>query len=131
MSTVRPYDFAEAKGAIERASENQKKAEQAVRDAWSTWAAKERAYRMALAQEITRLKADGVAWTVTQDLARGDKHVADLRYARDVSEGVREAAQQAAFRHTADRRELEQLISWSARIAPDGQYTEADLRRAA
>jgi hypothetical protein len=40
-----------------------------------------------------------------QDLAKGDKHVADLRFKRDVAEGIREAAVSALWRHTADRRE--------------------------
>lgn len=129
-ANVQPYDFGGAKAAIERAARSQKDAEQNLRDAYTKYAAAERAYRLALAEEIIRLKADGVAWSSTADLARGDKHVADLRYARDVSEGVKEAAAQVAFRHAADRRELEQLVSWSMRVAPDGQYEQRDLRAA-
>lgn len=128
---IHPYSFADAKAAIERASRSQKDAEQALRDAYSKYAAAERAYRQALAEEILRLKAEGVAWSSTSDLARGTKHVADLRYHRDVADGVKEAAAQVAFRHAADRRELEQLVTWSMRVAPDGQYLETDLRRAA
>lgn len=122
--TTTPYDFGEAKAAIERASVAQKHAEQQIRDAYADHASKERAYRSALAQEITKLRAEGVAITIAQDLARGEKRCADLRYARDVAEGVREAAKSAVFRHTADRRELEQLVSWSLRVAPDGQFDE-------
>jgi hypothetical protein len=128
---ARPYDFGEAKAAIERAARSQKDAEQHLRDAYTKYAAAERAYRLALAEEIVKLKAEGVAWSSTADLARGDKRVADLRYARDIAEGVREAAAQVAFRHAADRRELEQLIDWSKRVSPDGQYTENDIRRVA
>lgn len=116
-----PYDFTGAKGAIERASVAQKNAEQAIRDAFADYGAKERAYRIALAQKITELRAEGIAITIAQDLAKGEKRVADLRYARDVAEGVREAAKSAVFRHTADRRELEQLVGWSVRVAADGQ----------
>lgn len=121
----RPMDFEDARRAIRRASENQKASEQHLREAYAEFAAKERAYRLALAQEITRLHADGVAWSSTADLARGDKQVADLRYARDVAEGVKEAAAQAAFRHAADRRELEQLVNWSMKVAPLGEYAES------
>jgi hypothetical protein len=124
MSTAVPYDFSEASRAIAGAKRRQEDAEQQLRQAWKDYAAAERAYRSALAQEILRLKADGVAWSSTQDLARGEKKVADLKYTRDVSEGVREAAAQASFRHTADRRELEQLIDWSMRTAPLGQYEQ-------
>lgn len=129
-----PYSYGEAKAAIERASIAQRGAEQAIKDAYRDYGAAERAYRLALAQEVIRLKADGVAATVCLDLAKGTKHVADLRFRRDVAEGVREAATTALWRHTADRRELEQLVSWSLRVAPDGQSEgefEPPVRRAA
>lgn len=132
--TALPYDYAEAKAAIERASVAQRHAEAAIKDAYRAYAADEQAYRMALAQEILKLKAEGVAMTVAQDLAKGTKAVADLRFKRDVAEGVREAATSAVWRHTADRRELEQLVSWSMRVAPDGQTQEPPeprMRRAA
>lgn len=128
--TTVPYDFAEAKAAIERASIGQRNAEQAICDAYADYGAKERAYRIALAQKITELRAEGIAITIAQDLAKGERRVADLRYARDVAEGVREASKSAVFRHTADRRELEQLVDWSRRVAPDGQHDEG-LRAAA
>lgn len=117
-----PYDYQGAKAAIERASVNQRNAEEQIRQAAATLGAAERSYRQALAEEILKLKADGVAMTVAQDLAKGSKRVADLRYARDVADGMKEAAAQAVWRHTADRRELEQLISWSMRVSPDGQH---------
>ena len=116
---VIPYSYAEAKQAIERASRNQQQAEQLLRQAATKYAEAERQYRKALALRIVELHAEGVAWTVCQDIARGDNHVADLRYERDVAEGVREAQREASFRHAADRRELEQLVDWSKR-APDG-----------
>lgn len=132
-----PYGYADAKAAIERATRAQVAAEQAERDAYASFATAERAYRMALAQEITKLHAEGVAWSSTADLARGEKHVADLRYSRDVAEGVKAAAQSARFRHTANRRELEQLVQWSMRVSPDGQhepvngFEDVSARRAA
>jgi hypothetical protein len=42
--------------------------------------------------------------TLCGDLARGDSRVAGLKYERDVAEGVREAAGQAVWRATADRK---------------------------
>ena len=130
-----PFDFAQAKAAINTAKNAQRVATEQARKtlavAYDDRAAKERAYRVALAQEITRLKADGVAWTVCGDLARGDTgKVADLRYARDVADGVRESAKAAlrdiSLTHAADRRELEQLVSWSMSVAPLGQSAEPD-----
>lgn len=113
--TTQPFDFAEAVAAVRRASEAQREAEQARRDAATDLAERERAYRVALAKEIVRQHADGAAWTVAQDLARGEPQVADLRYARDVAAGVLDAAEQRAWRHTADRRDMAELVQWSRR----------------
>lgn len=88
-----------------------------MREASKRAADAERAYRVALAKRITELHADGAAWSVCADLARGDKTVADLRYARDVAEGIREATVQAAWRLSADRRTVESLTAWSKGIA--------------
>lgn len=126
-----PYDFAEAKAAIERASVAQRNAEQQIREAYAAYGEAERAYRKALAVRITELRAEGVPATVCLDLAKGSKQIADLRYRRDVCDGVKEAACSAVWRHTADRRELEQLVSWSLRVAPDGQVEEPQWSRSA
>jgi capsule polysaccharide export protein KpsE/RkpR len=45
----------------------------------------ERTYRMELAKEITKLRADGMPATLISDLARGN--VAELKYHRDLAEG--------------------------------------------
>ena len=108
-----PWSIAEAAQAANVASAQQKGAEGALRDAAADLAAKERAYRVSLAQTITRFRADGHAATVCADLARGDKQVADLRYARDVAQGVLDSAQQAAWRLSADRRTIDGLTRWS------------------
>lgn len=124
MST---FDFTEARAAINTAKAAQASAEQAVRDAFSTYGNAERAYRKALAIKILELRAEGIPVTICLDLAKGDRRIADLRYARDVAEGVKEAATSAIWRHTADRRELEQLVDWSMRrdLAIDhGQLSE-------
>lgn len=127
---ARPYDFGEARTAINAAKAAMAASEVATRDAYKVYAAAEQAYRMALAKKILELHADGIAWTSTADIARGDKQVADLRYRRDVAEGVKEAAQAATWRHTADRKDLAALVAWSMRVAPLGEYDE-DLARVA
>ena len=124
MTDSRPYDYAGAKAAIVTATVAQRNAEEEIRRTATVLARAERAYRQALAEEILKLKADGAAMTVAQDLARGTKHVADLRYQRDIAAGIKEAAAQAIWRHAADRRELEQLVDWSRRVSPDGQTPE-------
>lgn len=117
-----PFDFAGAIAGARRAAEAQKAGEQAVRDAATQLAECERCYRVMLAKQILREHADGCAWTVAQDLARGNENVADLRYARDVAQGVLEAAQSRVWRHTADRKDMLSMIEWSRRVAPDGQH---------
>lgn len=118
-----PWSIEEAAAAANQASAQQKGAESALRETAADLAEKERAYRRALAQTITRFRADGHAATVCADLARGDQAVADLRYARDVAQGVLDAAQQAAWRLSADRRTIDQLTRWSAsrELAEHGQ----------
>ena len=112
-----PLDFAAAVAESRAASEAQHNAERFYATKGRECAEAERAYREALAQAITRLKSEGIAITVAQDLARGDKHVAELRFKRDLAEGLRDAAAQSIWRHTADRRELEQFLDWSKRAA--------------
>lgn len=113
MSDTQPLDFPAAVALARRSAEAQKAAEQAVRDASTDLAEKERLYRKSLATAIVEQHAGGSAWTVAQDLARGTPTVADLRYERDVAKGVLEAAQQRSFRHMADRRDVLQFVLWS------------------
>jgi hypothetical protein len=110
-----PYDFAQAREAAAAASRAQKAAENFLREAYKDFAIKEETYRVALATRIVELHAEGVAWTVTGDLARGDKHVAHLRRERDIQEGVKEAAAQAGWKASKDRDDTASFISWSMR----------------
>lgn len=115
-NTLTPLEISDARQAAHKASELQRGVEDQIRDASRKLAEAERQYRLALAKEILRLKAqDGVAWTACEHIARGEKRVADLRYARDVAKGVLDAAGQQAFRYGADRRDLHRLIEWSQR----------------
>lgn len=113
--TGAPYTFQQAREAAARASMAQEQAERFIREAAGDFARAEEAYRVALAQEIVRQHATGVAWSSTADLARGDKRVAELRRERDIAEGVKDAAVQAAWRRAADRRDTERFIDWSMR----------------
>jgi len=113
--TESPFTFAQARAAAHQASLRQVEAERDRARAVETAAASELAYRTALARKIVELHAEGVAWSTTADIARGDKTVADLRMKRDVAAGVREIQEQAGFRLNADRRVLERLVEWSMR----------------
>ena len=111
-----PFDLQDARQAARLATSLQAGAEEELRERSKDLATAEKDYRVALAQERMRLHAqDGVAWTATDDIARGSEHVADLRYKRDVARGVFEAAQAALWRHTADRKDVGRFIDWSAR----------------
>ena len=118
--SAQPYDFAEARQAINAAKASQVAAEQLVRDAFRGFAVARQAYQLAFAEEIVKARAENPA-TVALDLARGTKRVAELRFKKDVAEGVMEAAKSAIWRHTADRKDLARLVDWSRRVAPDGQ----------
>lgn len=110
-----PWEFDEAEAKHRAASEASKHTAQFLRDSFKTWAQKEEAYRLALAQKIMELRAEGHAATLAKDLARGDRHVAQLKFEAMVAEGVVEAARQSAFAAQADRRTIEGLTDWAKR----------------
>lgn len=111
-----PWTFEEAVTACRGASRAQATSETALITASRAFAMAEEAYRCALAKEIVRRHDDErVAWTVAPDLARGTAHVAELRRERDIAEGVREATQQAAWRHSADRKDAQRFAEYSLR----------------
>jgi hypothetical protein len=110
-----PWSFQEARTAAHQASANQRAGEEFVKEAHKGWAQAEKSYRVALAQRIIELRAAGNAATLCSDLARGDERVAELKFRRDVAEGVKEAAVHAAWRNSADRRDTEAFVDWSKR----------------
>lgn len=134
-----PWDFGTARATCRQAARAQETAEQELRTASREFAEKEERYRIALAKEIVRQHAAGVAWSAAADLARGDKEVARLRRERDIAEGVREAQQQAAWRRSADRKDAQRFADWSQRRdlaegldpTPDGPTFGSGLRAAA
>ena len=110
------FDFLGAVQARREASIEQQEASRAFAKASADLAAAERDYRILLSQHITKLHADGVAWTTCETLAKGDERVANLRFQRDLARGQREAAFQNLRRLDADRRDLGRLLEWSRGI---------------
>ena len=58
------------------------------------YAERERLYRMELSKRLVELRAHGQAVTHLADIARGEKNIADLRYKRDIAEGMRNSARE-------------------------------------
>lgn len=115
MSQRHPFEFADAREASDAASAAQQASEQAVTDAYKAFATAEKVYRIALARRLVELRTDGTSITLCGDLARGDEYIAGLKCERDAAEGTAEAMRSAAWRHTADRKELLAFIEWSMR----------------
>lgn len=55
----------------------------------------ERAYRMALRQEILKERSAGLPVSIISDVCRGDDHIAGLKLERDTAEAVYQANQEA------------------------------------
>lgn len=111
-----PYDFGQALEATNNAKAAQKVAEENLKAAWRDFGAKRKAYQLALAKKVVELKAAGQPSTYLLELARGDDEVAKLRYAKDIAEGVKEAAASALWRHSGDRHDLREFIQWSKAV---------------
>ncbi|WP_427340630.1 hypothetical protein [Caloranaerobacter sp. DY30410] len=54
----------------------------------------EQAYRIALAKKMLELKTEGMSVSLINDLARGDKIVAELKMQRDISESLYDACRE-------------------------------------
>lgn len=126
--TREAWDFHQAKEASRRGKVGQEEAENARKEAVEAAATAEETYRKAVSRRITVLIAEGKAATAARDIARGEPEIAHLAYLRDVSQGMKEISEQRAWRHTADRKDIQELIEWSRVVAPLGQGPEpADL----
>lgn len=131
----------EAITAMQRAAIAQKEGTRLARkqyeDAVDAYATAEKVYRIALAKRLLELRAEGTAATLSDDLARGDEHIAGLRYQRDIARGLMKSAEaakrDASEAHVRHRVEVDKIVDWSREVAPLGQYTPADvgLREAA
>jgi hypothetical protein len=110
-----PWSFDAAVRASDNAETEQRRVESEIHGAYKQYAQKERLYRVALARKILELKSGGMAVTACETIAKGDPAIAELRFERDIAEGVKETAKHAAWRANADRRDISDLIRWSAR----------------
>lgn len=54
----------------------------------------EKEYKVALAYKILKLRSENVPVTIINDLARGDEHIAELRFQRDVARSLYETAKE-------------------------------------
>ena len=55
----------------------------------------ERTYRIELAKAMLIYKSEGGAATISKDIVRGQKFIADLKFDRDVSRGISDACREA------------------------------------
>lgn len=58
------------------------------------YAIKERKYRIALSKKLTELRASGEKVTHLADIARGIPEIAELRFQRDIAEGLKKASEE-------------------------------------
>jgi len=118
------WDYFQAVAASREAQRVQRDSENARRTAVRDAAEAERQYRKALTTAIKRLIDGGTAATAARDLARGQDHIADLGYDRDVAAGDLAILEQASWRHTANRHDVNEFVKWSQRVAPYGEQRE-------
>lgn len=57
----------------------------------------EKNYRVALAKEILKQRAEGLPVTVISDICRGKEEIAELKMKRDIAESMYESAMQKIF----------------------------------
>jgi len=121
-----PWTFEQAQEHLREASTYQREVEDEVKAAFRAYGEAERAYRRALAVKLVQLRAAGHAATLCQDLAKGDAEISDLRLARDVAEGNKEAAMQSGWRRSSDRKDAQRFAAWSQarELAEHGQPDE-------
>ena len=58
----------------------------------------ERDYRVELAKEILRLRAEGMPVTIISDLCRGNEKIAELKMNRDIAETLYESNMQFIYK---------------------------------
>lgn len=79
---------------IEKAMEDYLKCVEEYKKYNKDYAVKERKYRVLLSQRLTELRAAGEKVTHLADIARGQKDIADLRFDRDIAEGLKKSAEE-------------------------------------
>lgn len=71
------------------------------------YAIKEKKYRIALSQRLVELRAQGQAVTHLADIARGMEDIAQLRFERDIAEGLVRNAEEGINFYKLKIREME------------------------
>lgn len=92
---------------IEQAMEDLQKTLSNYKEYQKDYAKKEYAYRVALSQELVRLRSEGQAVTHLADIARGKEIIAKLRFDRDIAEGLVKSAEEGINFYKLKIRELE------------------------
>lgn len=87
-------DMHDVAAEIRRVSKRLDNAPKAIFDAAKEFAEAERVYRKELSIEIVKLKAEGSPVSIINDVARGN--VADLKYKRDLAEGLYKSSIESA-----------------------------------
>ena len=71
------------------------------------YALKEKNYRVALSKRLLELRSQGQAVTHLADIARGMEDIADLRFKRDIAEGLVRSAEEGINFYKLKIREME------------------------
>ena len=75
------------------------------------YAIKERDYRIALAKKILEERTKGTPVTIISDLVRGDEEIAQLRFEKDIAQGLSESADHGINFYKLKLRTLESQYS--------------------
>lgn len=92
---------------IEKEIENLNKTLSEYKKYQKDYAVKERDYRVALSKRLLELRAEGQAVTHLADIARGMKDIAELRFRRDIAEGLVRSAEEGINFYKLKIREME------------------------
>lgn len=92
---------------IEQAMEDLQKSLSGYKEYQKDYAHKEYLYRTALSKELVRLRAEGQAVTHLADIARGMEDIAELRFQRDIAEGLVRSAEEGINFYKLKIREME------------------------
>ncbi len=76
------------------------------------FAAAKRDYHIAAADKVIELKKESHPVTIINDLVKGDKQVAELRYKKDVAEGVMKACKESMADIRAALDSYRSILTW-------------------
>lgn len=107
-------DLVEITTEIRRVAERLDKAPAVIEKRQKEWAKAEYEYRLALSQEILKLKAEGMSVTLISDIARGT--VAELKYNRDLTEGLCISAREAKKALESELSSLQSLLRYQDNV---------------